>query len=57
MEDGLNGKNGALVLRHVTRASGTGYEVVADRNRKDLDDNARERLFRQIFVMSDPAKV
>jgi len=57
MEDGLNGKNGAPVLRHVTRAPGTGYEVVADQNRKDLDDNARERLYRQIFVTSDPAKV
>jgi len=57
MEDGLNGKNGAPVLRHVTWAPGTGYEVVPDRNRKNLDDNAWESLCRQIFVTLDPAKV
>lgn len=57
MGDGLNGKSGAPVLRHVTWAPGTGYEVVVDRNRKDLDDNAKERLYKQIFVTSDPAKV
>lgn len=57
MEDGLNGKIGAPVLQHVTWALGIGYEVVPDRNRKDLDDNAWESLCRQIFVTLDPAKV
>lgn len=57
MEDGLNGKNGAPVRRHAMKAVGTEYEVVADRNRKDLDDIARERPYRLIFVIPGPAKV
>jgi hypothetical protein len=57
MEAGLNGKNGALARLHAMEEFDIGYGVVADRNRKTLDDIAWEKLYKLIYVTLNPAKV